>query len=355
MDLTALPKDLQDLAIAADMRLTDFAVLPLTSGGEVVGAVTLCAHRAHKPPRNRHGRSSRSRSRAAQGQGQGQGPSALDASGEAPGARPHGDSGPSAGPTSDTEPEPLHDPGGRGPAPGQGQGQEAAAAAAAASRKHLAPPLLGVVAAAAAAGDGASFASVGTAAAAAVTAPVSLTDRIRRAFSRDLTAAAAGSDAAPTTGSQPRSIGSGVSRKGSLHSFINPAAATRPPATTTATAAATAPAPEPAVLPPALPATCWVHSPASVYQLNQLAHFLGYGFFSDTEQSAFVAQSCSLISGVASATDVQVRLRWALGALGATPFPFRTFQASVYARAASLSLRAVAHTALPFPASAVVP
>ncbi|EFJ40122.1 hypothetical protein VOLCADRAFT_100130 [Volvox carteri f. nagariensis] len=44
---------------------------------------------------------------------------------------------------------------------------------------------------------------------------------------------------------------------------------------------------------------------ACVYQLSQLAHFLGYGFFSDTEQSAFVAQSCSLVSGVSSAPDVQ--------------------------------------------------
>ncbi|KXZ41240.1 hypothetical protein GPECTOR_618g707 [Gonium pectorale] len=56
---TPLTYDLAELAAAGGGSLTDFAVLPLLSGGEVVGAVTLAVHRSHMPPQRR-GRSNSS-------------------------------------------------------------------------------------------------------------------------------------------------------------------------------------------------------------------------------------------------------------------------------------------------------
>ncbi|GIL50493.1 hypothetical protein Vafri_6679 [Volvox africanus] len=227
--MSRLPHDLAELAAVTGGALTDFAVLPLMSGGEVVGAVTLGLHRAQIPPQRRAG--SRKVSDDASRRN-------SAANSTVPVAATVTDSG-------------IASTGGGG---GGGGGVVAAAVAA-------------------------TFTGVQR-------SPSSLTDRIRRALTRDKD-----KDREDEDGSRP------ASRAGSATSGGQKQSSCRMVVSTTAPAAASSP--------PALPSTCWLHSAACVYQLSQLAHFLGYGFFSDTEQSSFVAQSCSLVSGVSAAPDVQ--------------------------------------------------
>ncbi|GIL81173.1 hypothetical protein Vretifemale_10073 [Volvox reticuliferus] len=225
--MSRLPHDLADLAAATGGRLTDFAVLPLMSGGEVVGAVTLGLHRAQIPPQRR------SNSRKGSDN-----TSLRDSAAN------------STVPAATTVTDNMIATAGGGD------------------------------------GDGDGVASAVTVAFAGVQrSPPSLTDRIRRALTRDKDKDRDDEDG-PLPASRAGSATAGGQKQGSCRIVC-----------TTAPAAASSP--------PPLPATCWLHSAACVYQLSQLAHFLGYGFFSDTEQSSFVAQSCSLVSGVSAASDVQ--------------------------------------------------
>ncbi|KAG2483976.1 hypothetical protein HYH03_017220 [Edaphochlamys debaryana] len=260
---SALPHDLAELAAAA--RATDFAVLPLMSGGEVVGAVTLALHRSHLPPQKRQ-RSSRSASTTSKSRAQKQ-------------LEEH-----------------------QAAAAAVAVVAAAAEPAAAAAEQPAGTPrgaARGVLAGVLGSGGGGGVGSTDKSA-------TSLPERIRRALSRgDGSGSVTGSAgaAAPAGSKDAESVTSSVAVTSGRAAANSGSVANGGAGSAAGGGAGRAP----------LPPTCWLQSAACLYQLSQLAHFLGYGFFSDSEQGSFVAQSCSLVSGVASAPDVQTLVNCLIG------------------------------------------
>ncbi|KAG2433940.1 hypothetical protein HYH02_012485 [Chlamydomonas schloesseri] len=235
--------------------VTDFAVLPLVSGGAVVGAVTLAMHRGCLPPQHR-------------GSHECSGAGATDMP-RSPAAKPDEQLLlPAPPPLMPLDFPKLPDGFGANDDGNRLDGIDRSGS----KQRLMLAAAAGPLAAAT------SAAAYGTAAAHGVEpSGTSLTNRIRRAFSR--------------TDKGDQSAGAKAASRAAGAARDTPLSPGRVP----------------------LPASFWLHSAACVYQLSQLAHFLGYGFFSDAEQSSFVAQCCSLVSGVAVAPDMQALVNCLIG------------------------------------------